>query len=956
MINPIKNNQGVVLIIAYFCVVVLFGFTTITFMRSMHENRAANLGNNSSRAFYEAESGLAFAYHELSQGNNFQWYTHLGRNPDVLAAPSPPTSPGGLISPADGTFQVAGRNFRVMTMPDPNFADFVLILSQATVSGVTRTIEQRLALTRAFEYLFFYPDTHVFETATIDGRNFGGIHVNGNIEFIGNPRFRFLTELSSGSNASDKGYILRPLTQQFYEGRYDNPDAFGVAEYRTTASDPLNLQTSVYRNTNYHFSTGNTYFETGAIEDPVSITLPYYLEGAGAAWEFDKYLGDRGDSNDNLALSYNISNEDLKNLGLYESSRSAGNTGLLDEEKRINIPTGPSGNEVDVFKELCGQYDDNTEYWDDFWSRWKQNHRHDYQDYQDSYTGGEDWERRFWLAGYEWSGDPGTPNNMNMEWWSDLSYGDDRSRLLNDLAPAQVVDNYTGEELDAYFLNSEQQAQPWESWLNNNNLNEKGENKTLVQDRSQGGSYIDPGEIINTQTDSSGIKNKALNGGIYIGMHDGELVNNISNCTSEKAFYNARNPAGCYKRENPRDWNWSAYKVYTDGMEYRPSNILEIDIQQLLDTIAAGQIQDFNGVIFVDLTDYSWDDTHYDANADGVMLVNAERLPDGGLSLVTPNNIYVKGNYNLDPQGYSERYRDPDDPAVIQRVINEKTYIENEEDLQWQPAELITSRAVYTLSDDFSEPQTMPLTGYQYIQYYDNYRGFTDADVIQHRRYGTADASWMPSSSDTSWSSTIDDWFDLEGIDRPTNGWDVAWIEQNWGSFSWSDDYVYQYNTEDSDPENDVFILRRDLKSDLYSKVDNCYRAHYAYDPTRPPDAYQMSNLVNEKHIYNTAIVSPYNPEGSTIEIWGYNYIPGSQDTDRVINGAFIQLPSSHKEPIPDESFDSPNINRGRRVSWPVKTFNYETRFGGQGANVAAQTPVNLRFGLVGSWREINNF
>ncbi|MCK5393430.1 MAG: hypothetical protein KAI91_03770, partial [Candidatus Omnitrophica bacterium] len=564
--------------------------------------------------------------------------------------------------------------------------------------------------------------------------------------------------------------------------------------------------------------------------------------------------------------------------------------------------------------------------WTKFWDTWKTNHSEDYiKDHNSGVlTSGSDWERRFFMAAYNWqdiNGGNGIPDGINKEWWVDMSYGDDRANLNNDLAPAALENYYTGDPYESYFFNSKHQTSAWSSWLADNGLNIKDTNKTLVKDASQGGKYVDQGDILsNTATDYNYIKKKAQNGGIYIGIDESstEFVNPISGCVVEDSFYNSQHPA-------------------RDGTKYKPSSALNIDVNCLKNKIendkaTNGPLKDFNGVLYVDLDQYNWSTSNFDSNADGVMLTNGERLPDGGLSLVTPNNVYVKGNYNLDPTGQKDLNRDPDSAEVINHVIDIQPHITNISDLTWQPAELITKRPIYTLSENFIKPKTMPLIDYHYYQYYDEKYGYTDADVLEHRYYGTPGASWMPEPIST--SSTITRWSQLSGTPLPTQ-WTPSWIDSTWNQGS---QHIYTFNIDG----NYEYIISGDLTRGVSNAVNYKYNKEYTYKSSNPSDAYQKSNYVTTNHIYNTAIVTPYSTETIAIEEWN--------GKTRTINGAFIQLPSSEQLPIPASSYC-----RGSRQSNPAQVFNYETRYG-KNSDLSNRPNVDLLFGTDSSWREVENF
>ncbi|UCC95449.1 MAG: hypothetical protein JSW40_01540, partial [Candidatus Omnitrophota bacterium] len=710
-----KQKKGVILTACLYVMIVLLGIAVVAFMRIINESNLSRRGSDSLQAFYNAEKGVTYAYMELAN-RGFSWYTHENRTtPVTVTGQSPadgngnrvnfvfpvPTNPGIPTAGINGAghYEVTGEGFEVKTYPEMiggNYVGVVVILSRGEFNGIQRTIEHRVNQLSAYEYFFFFPRTHIFSTATFDGRSFGAIHVNGNIIFQYNPTFEFITKLTAGSKTDGEGYILWDRINQYYDCR-------GNVVYDTATGDPWDLSTYMYLNSTAHYRTGNATFLTGPIATPNPlVTLPYYLVGAAAAWEYDKYDGAPGDVNDKLPLHYTIDNNALKNLAVYEMCGHEGSVSLfssLPQHKIVVKEVGGGAISGALTEKEAFEVAFNTEQaglinvdWPAFWNDWKSHHANDYIDYHNGnisnvLTGGEDWERRFFLAAYDnawWStyswnksGSPGTPYRVNMEWWNDLEYGTDRhgndpyynnSGCINDMIGARVEDISTGALYDWYFLNTEQQSQAWGTWLGDPlgtgvvRLDQEIPNQTLVQDRSQGGQEVDPGRIIGGYSDYSTIKAKAQDSGIYIGWKDAvgggkEFVNPISDCTDTKQFYNALNPA-------------------RNGTFYAPSSVLEIDVNALKNKIEA-QMPNFNGLVFIELG--SWSDgqwpTHYDSDADAVMLVNGERLPDGGLSIVTPNNVYLKGDYNLDPDGVAAKFRDADDANVIQRVINDKPYI-----------------------------------------------------------------------------------------------------------------------------------------------------------------------------------------------------------------------------------------------------------------------------------------
>ena len=1035
-----KQRKAVVLIICLYVLVVFLGLSALAFYRAFSENKISRRNADYVEAFYAAEAGMSYAYSEASQFG-FEWYTHEDQNTPVTVSqaladgvsviyPVPVNLAGAGIDAGSDYYTVAGSNWEVKSYPEERagaYTGITVILARGTVGGVSRTIEYRLGQQSAYEYFFFYPEDRIFSTAVYDGRNFGGIHVNGNIKLRGTPRFHFLSELSSGWDESidgqDKGYMYRERHH-----KYDN--RHGTDWYRTSINDLTDLDSYTYLNSNYQYYRGSTWFKTGDIASPdPDKELPWYLTGSGSSYDIDKY---NGDGSNTTPAHYQIGNEDLKNLGINEIIRGTGSVSMFsadpadeievqkvsatwsfiddgwfyaeasislgthEEDAAFSIAYDAENGSTSGWQEIEeGVWENVCVDWSNFWTGWKANHTDDYQTYHDMGTliGGQDWERRFMWSAYDWgdSNVDGMPDGLNREWWQDLSYGDDRASLTDDKSIAAIIDHNSGLEADAYYFNSQYQASAWGDWLSASNLDEAGENKTLIEDQTQGGGYIDTGEVIGDQdAKNSKLKQKALNGGIYIGLMgvldedinkdgivdgndedmvnaamgqigpgldadvngdevvdssdldaveaaggtiDYEILNPIDQFTEHKQFYNAR------------------YTNRDGSNMYEPSDVLKIDIVELSAWIAQNQ-PEFNGVVYVDLNGVyaSLGDSEASKN-NGVMLVNGEKLPDGGLSLITPNSVYIKGNYNLDPTGDAEINRDADDADgsdVITRTVANKSYITSEADLEWQPAEVITYRPIYTLSDDFPEPQAMPMPRDHYYQYHDEAKGNTDADLIDHDRWGTDDASWMPQDSGFSRCivckgerSRVQSWESLSG---QTFEMDKTWINTNWGGWNSNDSTIYSYNTEDGDADTNIYIMRRDLKQAVYRAVYYAYMAEYAYSTSNPANANQLANSVTDKYVYNTAMVTPYDTDTYSLERWG----SGSKKT---ITGAFIKLPNSYREPIPGASYASSN-----RVNNPSsKEFRYETRFGA-GTTSGEKPAADLTFGADSSWREIFTF
>ncbi|MDD5069674.1 MAG: hypothetical protein PHV17_03000 [Candidatus Omnitrophica bacterium] len=990
-----KKKKAVILVTCFYAIIVLLGLSMVSFLRVSNEGISSSRDSDSLRAFYAAESGISYAATEITR-SSYQWYTHRDKNTPLtsqqtvtdtinsiqLDYPIPVTLPGAMIDSDSGCYTVSGKNFKVKSYPeiiDGFYSGTIVLISQGEYNNVKRTTEYRVGKESAYQYLMFMPQDYTIGSLTFNGRNAGGIHVNGNIYLTGNQYFNYLTTITSA------GYMLRLQ-------RYQYGDYHGNYNYPSSPTSPAQLSYHWYPSNTSRFYTGTTTFTTGDTNSPESATLNYYLsqtEYPGASWDYDKYSGSGADTS---PAQYIVDDTDLKNLALYEMGNGPGSVSMLssDSNQKINVkytdhsPAEGALTEADAFYiASLAEKEGKPVDWTSFWQDWRNNHKNDYQQYHHdgTLTGGEDWQRRFFWSAYNWGdayGGNGIPDGVNREWWQDLSYGDDRAEFVNDLTPAKVESTYTGEGLDLYYFNTEKQAPAWDAWLEDNGLDQIGLNKTLVQDKTQDGKYLDPTALLGKHADFDNVKKKALNGGIYIGrvetaayaawyneylnlfnqfiaaLNDGSNIGLIMNLFSQLMFCYSQQPNEQYELLNPvpecteeKYFFNPAQPVVIDG-QYKKTNVLEIDVNAINARIASdkdtgGPLAEFNGVIYVDLNDYNWSQNSLNENADSVMLINGERLPEGGLSLATPNNIYLKGNYNLDPDGFLEKNRSADDPAVIARVISEKEHINESADLKWQPAELITKRMVYTLSDDFNEPSYMPMCYGRAQQYYDEYYGrLAGQDYVQGHPYYPSD-SWAPDVAATRSIKPRVEQFFQDFYEGPVpSDWDASWISTNWPT-----NHVWPLGDINDDGKMD-YLRANDLINDVQGHIESAYDSKYSFaaihgsEGNNNPDTPSQLNFVTDKYIYNSAIITPYDFRGSSMEYW--------YDGKKIINGAFIQLPdnSSYKLPVTG----SPTYGRSRTPS--QNTYNYESRFG-RGSKPSDRPSIGLTFGEEASWREIQN-
>jgi len=224
---------------------------------------------------------------------------------------------------------------------------------------------------------------------------------------------------------------------------------------------------------------------------------------------------------------------------------------------------------------------------------------------------------------------PTCPSWMNMEWWSDKVYGNDRQ--IAETVPVNIT-------------NSQMQPEAWGDFLKTNNLEE------IIRDRNTGASYLVP---LNIESSYVALAKK---NGLYISTDtsgnlevwlNGEEIDVLPSYVQDNVqFFNAKHT----KKRND---------IHVED------NTMGVDISKMLVDSVNTPV---NKIIYIDNKD--------------VFLEKGTVLPEGGLTVVTPYNIYIKGNYNYDSAKTAE--------------VN---------DANWQPAAVITNSKVYTLSDQFNKPR-----------------------------------------------------------------------------------------------------------------------------------------------------------------------------------------------------------------------------------------------------------
>ncbi len=320
------------------------------------------------------------------------------------------------------------------------------------------------------------------------------------------------------------------------------------------------------------------------------------------------------------------------------------------------------------------------------------------------------------------------PSNINTEWWEDKVYGDDRALDI--------------ESIPVKYTNSKYQGEVWRDFTKANALD------TIVKEKNSGGKYLAP---LNIEINYSDL---AKQNGVYV---DSDKFGNT------EFYLNGvkQDSLPCWVEDNVRFFN--SVRPHVVSTIPVKENVIEFDVGKLVNNCIDAKPK--NNIIYVDNKN--------------LRLVNAAKLPDKGLTVVSPYNVYLKGNYNTDKE--------------------------------WQPTAVITNSLVYTLSEDFNDPQDLPESyNYKEYPYSLEFQDFLDKYASGKRYPGS-----LPK--------------------YPESGITPAWIKEN---------------------------LTGDEQKTLLDKGE------FYYDGDNKS---LMANRATKNTTYNVAIAAPYNPYPYSLERWSGN-------------------------------------------------------------------------------------
>ena len=173
MMFMLRNQKGVVLITTFMVVLVLVALVAAFSARSISEKSLADRHDDSLKALYNAEKGIAYAYFEAER-LGWTWFTHdwntmTGQlDSNDLSSTDAERTQGvdkdchfindGSAGPEDGCYASDDGTFIVKTFPDPNLGSGVTVIRSKGISGqLERVIEYRISRKSIFNYYMWTP-------------------------------------------------------------------------------------------------------------------------------------------------------------------------------------------------------------------------------------------------------------------------------------------------------------------------------------------------------------------------------------------------------------------------------------------------------------------------------------------------------------------------------------------------------------------------------------------------------------------------------------------------------------------------------------------------------------------------------------------------------------------------------------------------------------------------------
>lgn len=752
----LRNQKGMVLITSYLVVIVLILLSGAFFARTIQESNLVQRQNDSLKALYNAEKGVAYAYFE-SCAKGWAWVTHAWDGDNDVAVPvsTPPaalrTSVDCQFIPApqehEGSYAADDGSFILKTFFDPQDDNVTIVRSMGISGDVRRVVEYRIARDSIYDFAWWSPDDLNLDDVG-DNVNGGRIHANGDITMSSSKRLYGVDTISTGR---DRGIYYRNNGRYYAPGRYDwYVDGSGDINGEVPLPH-LSLMEAEGINDRSRYWAGTD--ATEPYDQDYQTRHPWKYEASPDNWRFRSY-------GTHLAGSWpprDWRDEEYFFYGssIYNSSTQDQSTGLNHYNTWLYPAIRDENGDLDLTSLESGTYEAPQEIPGELegamWT-WQEKYYQSY--FETTYGGAAQQELEFTVYDPEnpenpksvdqtrWKIDsttgevvmttPDDPDGgtiglqtywdmlRNKDYWLAIGFSDNAAEIwgLGDdgrsyLNPEVLGDGTYGSEvepggptggqniLSVDNTNSIQQPDAWNAFLQDKGLedvllaNERGEDMTAPQ---FAGTY----------------KQKSQTGGLYLSSSGGEHTLHYGNAVAPTVKYTA-NITCTYVA--PEDRN--------DPDQVKAANDAYMQcLEQSIDAIVARL------------------NTYDDENGDPVALPEEQRVARKVKFInfyTTQTNVVLEldmgkmqdaGTFPANGIIYSEvptrlsnadqlPYTGSSNQATFNLICTENIYLKgnyndpvddpettelDESDLNWMPSALISKKFIYTLSDDFNDP------------------------------------------------------------------------------------------------------------------------------------------------------------------------------------------------------------------------------------------------------------
>ncbi|MBU2064195.1 MAG: hypothetical protein KKF93_07370, partial [Candidatus Omnitrophica bacterium] len=432
----------------------------------------------------------------------------------------------------------------------------------------------------------------------------------------------------------------------------------------------------------------------------------------------------------------------------------------------------------------------------------------------------------------------------------------------------------SGGRIDVKSTNSQEQPEAWKSFLSASGLD------NIVRDGNSGGKDLTPPEFDATY------KKLADRDGLYIGLSDS--INDEFNFSDYDEWIQVLEERVGIAVERLNEGEIESDKIarkvkFINTYTGKWNVLLEIDLEKMQ---KADKYPD-NGIIYTQVP---------------IRFTNAEKLPrkmaNYGFTVMGEENVYLKGDFNVD---------------------------------EWVTAAVVSKKRVFTLSDDFNDPQNKPAT-----QHYRDYPYL----YVKDNGSGTYVES------------------------NPALGGGM-WVYRDYLNHA-TTEYYNQISSENEQVLKNIIIQKDAAYLSMFDKKDDSGAKTDTFTWPASGESYtygMMPNTVSKNHTYNCLIAANRDVKGYSLERWG--------SARKYLNGSFFILESTgftapYRSLVDYEpgtgtgAKDLPYDNRDRlaygrtydyagyAVSAPSTYLSYDPRF-----KTAARSPSDVFFGGAQSlWME----